>query len=164
VTGFSSPDPQAEANRAYAAAIRLLGNRDHSSAELTRKLGQRGFDEEVIVATLGTLSDANYVDDRRYACMLAEQMAGKRRGPLAIRAKLRERGIDGEAAEAALAALNVDWVERAASALRTRFDVGSITESDQKMRAKVARFLQGRGFSSSDSLKALQSVARDAVD
>lgn len=154
-------DEAAVARRAYAFAIRVLGDRDHSTAELTRKLGKKGFDESVIGATLVTLCAANYVDDCRYAATLVAQMAEKRRGPLAIRAKLRERGIDAKVADTALGDFDTDWAERAACALAARFDRESIVNGDRKMQARVARFLQGRGFSAADSIKALRSAGRD---
>ena len=54
-----------EARQAYGAAIRLLASRDHSVAELTRKLRQREHASEAIDAALAELMEANYVNDAR---------------------------------------------------------------------------------------------------
>lgn len=152
--------PEELARQAYAVAVRLLGARDHSSAELTRKLGQRDFDETAIAAALSELRAANYLDDERFARALAEQRMSRGNGPNAIRARLRERGIDGGLADEAIEALGADWVERAGEALASRFDASAIAEDEPRVRAKIARFLQGRGFSPGDALRALDLARR----
>ena len=140
--------------------MKLLGARDHSSAELERKLGERDVDRASVAAALAELRAAGYVDDERYARTFAEQLAGRGRGPAAIRAKLRERGIDGDVAADAIDALGADWVERAEAALGARFAPAAVADDDPKARARVARFLQGRGFGSGDSLRALDRARR----
>ena len=154
------PGPEERARRAYALCIKLLGARDHSSAELARKLAQRDVDEPSIAAALTELRAANYVDDERYARTYAEQLAERGRGPMAIRSKLRERGIDGDLAADALEALGADWTERAEVALERRFAASAIGDDDPKARARIARFLQGRGFGSGESIRALDRARR----
>lgn len=146
------------ARQAYIVAVRLLGSRDHSTVEITRKLALREYDDAAIASTLAALSDLNYIDDERFARAYAERLMNQRRGPMAIRAKLRERGIDGGLANDAITALDADWVERAGAALTARFDQSVIGDDELKTRAKIARFLQSRGFSSGDSLRALQAA------
>ena len=152
--------PEERARRAYAAAVRLLGSRDHSSAELARKLALREFDEAAVASALTELRAAGYLDDERFAHALAEQLLGRRRGPMAIRAKLRERGIDGGLADDAIAALGADWVERAGVALGARFDDAAVADEEPRARARIARFLQGRGFAPGDALRALDEARR----
>lgn len=154
------PTPEELARRAYALGVKLLGARDHSSAEIVRKLSQRDFDEAAIAAALAELRDANYVDDERYARTFAEQLLERGRGPLAIRAKLRERGIDADVADDAIAALEADWIERAGRVLEGRFAPAAIADDEPKGRARIARFLQGRGFGASDALRALDRARR----
>ena len=154
------PTPEELARRAYALAVRLLGSRDHSSAELTRKLSQRDVDEESIALALEELRQANYLNDERFARALAEQRLRGGRGPMAIRAKLRERGIDAVLADEAIEALGADWTERAGEVLAARFDAAAIADDEPRARAKIARFLQGRGFASGDALRALDEARR----
>ena len=156
--------PEERARRAYAAAVRLLGSRDHSRAELERKLGQRGFDAEATATAFADLVAARYLDDERFAHALAEQLLERGRGPMAIRAKLRERGIDASLAERAVDALGADWAERAEAVLAARFDDGAVADDEPRARARIARFLQGRGFSPGDSLRALDRARRRVED
>lgn len=158
--GGTEPAPEELARRAYALAVRLLGSRDHSSAELTRKLAQRDVDEASIATALEELREANYLNDERFAHALAEQRLRGGRGPMAIRAKLRERGIDTALADEAVEALGVDWVEQAGEVLASRFDAAAIADDEPRGRARIARFLQGRGFTSGDALRALDEARR----
>lgn len=149
------------ARQAYGAAIRLLSSRDHSIAELTRKLRQREHADEAIDAALAELAEANYVNDARYAELYAEQRMNQGYGPLSIRSKLAVRGIDGHHVQNALNLLNVNWAEHAESVIAKRFTAQEITDLDQRATARIARFLQGRGFASSDALRGLNQLRRE---
>jgi len=155
-------EPTAEelARRAYAQCIKLLGARDHSSTELRRKLVRRDMDEAAIASALAACREANHVDDDRYARSYAEQLLERGRGPMAIRAKLRERGIASDLAGDAVEALEADWVERAQSTLEHRFARNAIADDEPKAEARIARFLQSRGFGSGDSLRALDRARK----
>ena len=152
--------PEDLARLAYAQSIKLLGARDHSSVELRTKLAQRDFDETAIDAALAELREANYVDDDRYARTFAEQLLRRGRGPMAIRNKLRERGIEGDLAGDAVEALGADWVEHAQATLEGRFAPDAIADDEPKAKARIARFLQSRGFGSGDALRALDRARK----
>ena len=149
------------ARQAYGAAIRLLSSRDHSVAELTRKLRQREHADEAIDAALVELAEANYVNDARYAELYAEQRMNQGYGPLSIRSKLAVRGIDSHHVQNALNLLDVNWAEHAESVIAKRFTTQEITDPDQRATARIARFMLGRGFASSDVLRGLNQLRRD---
>jgi len=132
-----------------------LGSRDHSAFELTRKLRQREHADDVIEAALEELVALNYVNDTRYAQLYTEQRLSKGYGPLSVRAKLRQRGVASHLVDSALKEQNISWVELAQAALELRFDSQTINSRDQRDMARMSRFLGARGFSSSDSLRAL---------
>ena len=144
--------------RACATAIKLLGARDHSRAELRRKLAERDVDAETIDAVLDELAEHRYVDDARYARLYVEQKAGQGRGPRAIESKRAERGVDSADVAAAMDELGADWQERAEAALVAKFRDEQIADPEPKARARVARFLQGRGFSAGDSIRAVDAA------
>jgi len=160
--------PEELARQAYAKAIRLLGSREHSSAELRRKLGDNGFSTDTIDATLEELGQSGYQSDERFAHLFAESLLRKNYGPLAINAKLSERGIDTslarDAMHAALVERGVDWSTVASDALLSKFSnlqlaaslAAKSGEVDQNFMGKCARFLNRRGFSSTDSIKAIR--------
>jgi len=153
--------PDELARQAYAAAVRLLGSRDHSAAELRRKLAKREHGAASIDAALEELEAANYVNDTRYAELYAEQRMNQGFGPLSIRAKLRERGIESHLIQHGLANLSVTWSEHAESVIHRRFCEQDILDTDQRMTARIARFLNGRGFASNDALRALNQARRE---
>lgn len=156
------------AHQAYVAAIRLLAHRDHSTFELTRKLKQREHNEAAISEALDDLVNANYVNDARYAENYADQRMNRGYGPLSIRSKLAERGIDSQLVQRALQSLKADWTEQAEMAITRRFSPCDIADTGQQATSRIARFLQRRGFSSSDALRGLKSsrdeLARSSPD
>ena len=155
--------PEELARQAYARAIRLLGAREHSSTELRNKLGDSGFESDVIEDTLEQLVRSGYQSDERFANLYAEQLLRKSYGPLAISAKLSARGIDSsqsrDAIQAVIAEHGADWSDIAVDALLSRFSLTQLSVSDQVLMGKCARFLNRRGFSSTDSIKAIRLAA-----
>ena len=126
-----------------AKALRLLARREHSRAELRRKLGplaeEEGADLEGLLddfTARGWLSEARFVEQ-------AVRVKSRRFGPLKIAHHLREKGIDDAGIHAALAQAREAQGEALASAWRARF--GRPPQSPEE-KAKQVRFLQGRGF------------------
>ena len=94
-----------EREDAVDTALRALRFRDRSSAELDARLERRGVAEAERERALETLERVGYVDDGRFACTRAEQLAGRGSGDDLIRHDLAERGVGTEHVELALAAL-----------------------------------------------------------
>ncbi len=78
---------------AVEQALRSLRFRDRSTAELDRRLAQRGVGEAEREQALETLERIGYVDDERLARTRAEQLAGRGSGDALIRHDLQGRGI-----------------------------------------------------------------------
>ena len=154
---------EAQARRAHATAVKLLGPRDHSRQELRRKLLKRDFDAELCDSTLDALESLGYLDDSRFAERYAEQRSEAGYGPLSIRAKLMERGVDNSLVSAAIAGLGVSWDVVAAEALERKFTADELVDADERIRGRIARFLQTRGFSTGDALSAVKQVRQAAA-
>ena len=75
--------------------------------------------------------------------------------------ELRERGVESEAIEQALGDTEMDWNHAAREARRRKF--GLAPPADYRERAKQARFLQYRGFSS-DQIRAALGPDEDDPD
>ena len=88
-------------------------------------------------------------------------------GPRAIRAKLMERGFTsgdvGDALESLEGEMGLNWADHAQSTLSKRFSAADIASREPRMEGRIARFLQSRGFSSSDALRALQAARSHSV-
>jgi regulatory protein len=86
---------------AYQLALRLVGVRTHSEAELRRKLLRRGCQRADAEAAVDRLREQRYLDDRAYAAALVERRAAGR-GEALIAAELAARGIGRDLAAEAL--------------------------------------------------------------
>jgi regulatory protein len=142
-----SADGEAEdwtAATVEAAAVRLLARREHSRAELLRKLGERGAPAELIDAVLDSLATQRLQSDERYAESLVASRIGRGQGPVRIRRELAERGVDAAQADAALEAAGADWIRLARDTRRRRF--GSELPGEWNERVRQSRFLEYRGF------------------
>ena len=131
-------------NDVRRAAMNLLARREHSRSELRTKLRRRGVDGDDIDPVLDGLDAEGLQSDARYAESLAHSHARKGKGPLRIRAELRQHGVDDAVIASALAALSSTWVESAQAARRKRF--GEALPDSRAERARQARFLEQRGF------------------
>jgi regulatory protein len=136
-----------------AAAMRLLARREHSRAELARKLRARGAPSELVEPALDALAGRRLQSDERYAETLVNSRVGRGQGPVRIRRELAEQGVAPAEIEAALEAAGADWAGLAREVRRRRFGAG--TPVDWRERARQARFLEYRGFTSEQIRAAL---------
>lgn len=146
------PPPRDDPEDVCATAVRLLARREHSTAELTRKLRERGFSAGSIEPGLERLRDGGYLSDRRFAGSLARHRAGQGYGSLRIRAELGQHGLGRAVIDEAIDDLDADWLEQAWVQLRRHFSQPPRTAPD---RARMLRYLTLRGFTA--------EVARAAV-
>jgi len=103
----SQPGPDEPAQpleRALARCYRHLGEREHSAAELRRRLERAGIEPDVIDEALAIVAEQGYLDDVRYARLLVEDRRNVDGwGAERIRARLERAGIERELIEQALA-------------------------------------------------------------
>ena len=129
-------------------ALRMLGRRELSEAQVRQRLERRGYDSRAIDAAVGRLTEERAIDDRRVAETIARRSAGvKRRGPLRVKRELESAGIADTTARMALdeafAELDEEALLEAAldRRLRGRRDIADDTEF-----ARLYRYLLGQGF------------------
>ncbi|MYA15624.1 MAG: regulatory protein RecX [Gammaproteobacteria bacterium] len=128
------------------AAVRLLARREHSRRELAQKLAQRGHPRDLIEDVIDGLADAGMQSDERFVETFVRAAVARGQGPLKLRARLRECGIEDALASAAIDRDFDDWRDLASSAVAKRF--GPAPPGDRADWAKRARFLASRGISS----------------
>ncbi len=127
------------------AAVSLLARRDFLCRELTERLTGQGFEEAAAVDAVAELVREGILDEARCAENYVASQAGRGQGPLRIAAELRRRGLPAELIESALAS-GPDWGALAQKVCWAKF--GSQQPASWPQRARRARFLQYRGFSS----------------
>jgi regulatory protein len=137
-----------------ARALRTLARREHSRAELARKLAPRAESREALELLLDALAEKKQLSDERYAEARAHQLARKY-GAARIRHELRFKGVEEAIAERAAAG---GELERARGILARKYRTPVTSPME---RARRMRFLQSRGFSH-DTIRAL--LSSDAED
>jgi len=143
---------------AWNAALRLLARRDHSVAELKRKLLQRGYTGPDVEAALERGRQLGYLDEQRYAEQLAHSLADSGRAVgRRLELELKKRGIAPPLAEQVRAAVDDRVDHRAlitalAARRYPRFIYAMAADSD---RRRVVNFFLRRGFSLGEIVDAL---------
>ncbi len=132
-------------------ALRLLARRDHTRAELVRKLGEEGNEDELAVL-LTRFEECGLLSDTRFAEQFVSARA-QRFGARRLQHELKLRGVPEETTSTALASVEQDEVTRARAVWARKFDAAP---HDAKSWARQARFLQSRGFSADSIHKVLR--------
>ena len=149
----ASKAAEADERTVRTAALALLAGRDFGRLELAERLTRKGYTQALVEPVIAELVADKSLSEERFVGQFVSQHASRGQGPVRIRMELRERGVDGAAIDEALDAAEADWIESARTARRRRF--GAEPPADWRERAKQARFLQYRGFSSEQIRAAL---------
>ena len=134
-------------------ALRLLARREHSRAELARKLASEGSLEE-IASVLDQLEQAGLLSDRRFAEALVFSRAA-RFGTARLRHDLKARGVAEEIIAGALPQDAGAEAARAREVWRRKYGTAPADRADY---ARQARFLQQRGFATDIIRKVLREI------
>lgn len=129
-------------------ALRYLSQREHSRAELERKLA-RHVEDTLEASAASRIAKA--LDELAARDLLSEHRAAEavvsaqspRFGNAKLRHAMRTRGIDPAASDKALATVAGTELERAREVWRRKFGEAA---ADAAGRARQARFLASRGF------------------
>ncbi|QID16507.1 recombination regulator RecX [Nitrogeniibacter mangrovi] len=125
-----------------ARALRLLSGREHSRAELARKLGTQA-DPDSIEALLDRLEALDLLSDARFADSYVRSRQA-RLGDRRLRQELKQKGVAEHLIDAALhGSTEGEDLERARQVWHKKFGTAP---ADAREWARQARFLQGRGF------------------
>lgn len=150
--GSQPMDKDSGTTFSYPAAMRtaltLLARRDHTCAELKRKLGQRGFKPDVIAQVISECEGLNYINDETTAQVLLEGLVRKGVGIRRIRQTMRQRGVSRSQIDRSLDENNLldRELDIARIALEKKERLLANGGKDNKRKEKLIRFLQYRGF------------------
>jgi regulatory protein len=133
----------------FACALRILGRREHSSAELRSKLARLGFSAPEIEPVLARCREYNYLDDRRYALARCHELL-RRGGGIGIRLRLdlRQRGVAENLIDEVLNQINdeISPGEVLRQQLERRFAGFDYAAAGEKERRRVIQHFLRRGF------------------
>ena len=124
-------------------ALRLLSQREHSRAELQRKLAPHVQEGDDLEAVLDELQAKDFINEARVVESTLHRRAGQM-GAARIRQELQAKGLNAESVQHAVASLQSSEFERAHALWQRKFGT---PPADLRERARQVRFLTGRGFS-----------------
>jgi regulatory protein len=123
-------------------ALRLLAGREHSRAELERKLAAHEIEPGELARALDELQAKGFINEQRVVESVLYRRAS-RLGASRVKQELQAKGLPAEAVAQAVAGLQATEVDRAREVWRKKFGEPA---SDAAGRAKQMRFLASRGF------------------
>jgi regulatory protein len=124
-------------------ALAMLARREHTRAEMTRKLSPHSEFPEQVEQLLDALAARGWLSETRFAECRANTLARKF-GSRKIEHDLRSRGVSAEVVEHAVEQARTQELDNCCAAWRKKF--GVLPQSAAE-RGRQMRFLAGRGFS-----------------
>lgn len=144
-------------------ALRYLSQREHSRAELERKLARHVTEEgglsaqAQIAAALDELAAKGFLSEARAAESVLHSQ-GRRYGVRRLRQTLQGKGLAPELVAGTLQQARATELQRAQEVWQRRFGV---PPADARERARQMRFLAGRGFEGEVIRRVVQGAEPD---
>jgi regulatory protein len=156
----SAAAPQSE-SALREIILRCLAGAPRTRQELTRDLLRRGANPEVFDPLLDRFTEVRLIDDGQFARMWAQsRQRGRGLSRAALRRELRERGVEPDLVESAVAAVSPDdeWQRARELALR-RMSRSRGTDAVAERR-RLLGFLMRRGYSVGVATSVIAEVSR----
>ncbi|KVD29383.1 recombinase RecX [Burkholderia ubonensis] len=150
--GARKPSSSKPARSLKGRALGYLSRREYSRAELARKLTPYAGEDESVEPVLDALEHEGWLSDARFAESLVHRRAS-RVGAARIVNELKRHAVGDTLVEEVGAQLRETEWARAQAVWRKKF--GALPQTPAE-RAKQARFLAARGFSSATIVKLLK--------
>jgi regulatory protein len=134
--------------RAKNNAFALLRIRPRSEKELSRRLKEKGYGEEVVNLVVADLKKRGLIDDKKFARFWVEsRMHLNPVGGVILKHELMEKGLSGDVIEAALSAKDAEYDEYALAKNMAVERFQRLRDLDRRKATKrVYDFLLRRGF------------------
>ena len=147
------------ARAAYVDALKMLGRRELSEAQVRQRLTRRGHEPDAIDAAIARLRAERAIDDARVAeAIVRTQTSIRRRGKLRVLRQIERAGIADTTARRAVdevfGGLDTDALLEASLAKRLRGDEQIAGEAQF---ARLYRYLMGQGFEPDRIIAALKA-------
>ena len=145
---------------AQAVCLRMLTGAPKTRAQLAEALRRRGVPDDVAERVLDRLVDVRLIDDGAFAeAWVDTRHRGRGLARRALRAELRQRGVDDELVGSAVARIDDDDEAAAAAALVARRLASTRNVPYDARVRRLAEMLARRGYPGGLALR----VVRDAL-
>lgn len=134
-------------------AMDYLARREHGCSELKDKLIKKECPPAIAAEVVAQLAAENLVSDERFTENFINSKRNRGQGPVRIRQELREKGIIDDLIDAWLDPREPRWLGILKEVRSKKF--GSALPRGYKERARQARFLQYRGFTTDQIFRVL---------
>ncbi len=153
-------------------ALKILGGRRHTAAELRKKLVAKAkklnrgvaagsFSPADIESVMERMKKYKYLDDAQYAGLyVGEQLARKPQGIRLLKLNMAKKGLPQDLIAQALANAGPDELSLAQRAAAKKLK-SLARQPLQKKKEKLARFLAARGFGTRSIIGVLRSFPSD---
>jgi regulatory protein len=158
-----------EGEALWGYALRALGGRAHSIAELREKLRRRAGQAGEVEDVLGRLKRAGYLNDRQFASTFAaSRLSGRGFGAQRVLRDLRLKRVAPKVAEEAVreAYSDTDENELIEEFLKRKYRTVSLKDylAEPRHMASAYRRLRLAGFGSSATIRVLKRYAQQAEE
>ncbi|MBL8337800.1 MAG: recombination regulator RecX [Rhodoferax sp.] len=140
-------------------ALRLLGTREHSRAELERKLAAHATEPAELARTLDELQAKGFISAQRVVDSVLHRRAA-RLGAARIRQELQQKGLEPALVRDAVAGLQATELQRAQAVWHKKFGASPPADGPAE-RARQMRFLAARGFGGDTIRRVVRGAADD---
>lgn len=142
---------------AMEKAVALLAMRSRTQQEIADALRKNAYPERTIARVMARLDEAGYINDTDFAEQWAASRTTKGMGARRIRMELRQKGVDSEAIDEALSAIDHD--DMLSGALKAARKAASGKNlADPKDRQKIFAALARRGYGCAEARQALEAL------
>ena len=144
---------------AMEKAVALLAMRSRTQQEIADALRKNAYPERTIARVMARLDEAGYINDTDFA----EQWVASRtkgRGARRIRMELRRKGVDSEAIDEALSAIDEDDMLSGALKAARKAAFGK-DMTDPRDRQKILAALARRGYGYAEARQALETLIEE---
>ena len=142
---------------AMEKAVALLAMRSRTQQEIADALRKNAYPERTIARVMARLDEAGYINDTDFAEQWAASRTTKGMGTRRIRMELRQKGVDSEAIDEALSAIDHD--DMLSGALKAARKAASGKNlADPKDRQKIFAALARRGYGYAEARQALEAL------
>lgn len=139
-------DDESSEKKTFNYAIWLLARRDYSEFSLRDKLQKKYDDDAIVERVIIRVQELGYQSDERYISSFIAYAVSQKKGPIWVRSKLREKGLNTSSVDKILNESTIDWQSLADGLLVQKFKTAC---TDYKEKNRRFRFLASRGYTSS---------------